>query len=61
MTVHSSILAWRIPMDRGVWRATYSPWGLKESDMTERFSTDIYNSITAKLKVVNIVTVDSVN
>ena len=48
-------------MDRGVWRATYSQWGLKESDMTERFSTDIYNSITAKLKVVNIVTVDSVN
>ena len=61
MTVYSSILAWRIPMDRGVWRATYSQWGLKESDMTERFSTDIYNSITAKLKVVNIVTVDSVN
>ena len=22
MTTHSSILAWRIPMDRGVWRAT---------------------------------------
>ena len=25
MATHSSILAWRIPMDRGVWRAT-SPW-----------------------------------
>ena len=24
------------PMDRGAWWATYSPWGLKESDMTER-------------------------
>ena len=23
------------PMDRGVWWATYSPWGRKESDMTE--------------------------
>ena len=23
------------PMDRGAWRATYSPWGCKESDMTE--------------------------
>ena len=22
MTTHSSILAWRIPMDRGVWKAT---------------------------------------
>ena len=25
MTVHSSILAWTIPMDRGVWQAR--PWG----------------------------------
>ena len=23
------------PMDRGAWWATYSPWGRKESDMTE--------------------------
>ena len=23
------------PMDRGTWKATYSPWGRKESDMTE--------------------------
>ena len=22
MSIHSSILAWRIPMDRGAWRAT---------------------------------------
>ena len=22
MVIHSSILAWRIPMDRGAWRAT---------------------------------------
>ena len=22
MAIHSSILAWRIPMDRGAWRAT---------------------------------------
>ena len=39
MATHSSILAWRIPMDRGAWRATYSPWGHKELDMTERLST----------------------
>ena len=30
---HSSILAWRIPMDRGAW--LYSLWGHKESDTTE--------------------------
>ena len=28
---HASILAWRIP-------GLYSPWGLKESDMTEQLS-----------------------
>ena len=34
---HSSILAWRIPMDRGAWRA--SVHGVtKESDMTEQLS-----------------------
>ena len=33
-----SVLAWRIPMDGGAWWAA-SPWGHKESDMTERPST----------------------
>ena len=32
MATHSSILAWRIPVDRGV-------WGNKELDMTELLST----------------------
>ena len=32
---HSSILAWTIPMDRGAWQATVTPWGRRESDMTE--------------------------
>ena len=31
MATHSSVLAWRIPTDRGAWG--YSPWGHKESDM----------------------------
>ena len=31
MATHSSILAWRIPWSL----ASYSPWGHKESDMTE--------------------------
>ena len=35
MATHSSILAWRIPMDRGAWWAAYSPWGRRESDTTE--------------------------
>ena len=34
MANHSSILAWRIPMDRRAWWATVH-WGHKESDMTE--------------------------
>ena len=37
MVTHSSILACRIPMDGGVCWA--SPWGQKESNMTEQLST----------------------
>ena len=37
MATHSSILSWRIPIDRGAWRG-YSPCGHKESDTTERLS-----------------------
>ena len=33
MAIHSSILAWRIPMDRGAWWATVH--GVAESGMTE--------------------------
>ena len=35
MATRSNILAWRIPMDRGAWRAIVSPWGCKESGTTE--------------------------
>ena len=38
MATHFSILAWRIPMDRGAWQA-YSPCGHKELDMIEWLST----------------------
>ena len=36
MATHSSIPAWRIPMDRGAWGL--SPWGSKDSNTTERLS-----------------------
>ena len=45
MATHSSILAWRIPMDREAWWA--SLWGRKESDTTERLSLAIWFFIVA--------------
>ena len=38
VATHSSILAWRIPMDRGAGRATVHGGG-KASDTTEQLST----------------------
>ena len=38
MATHSSTLAWRIPMDRGGWRATVHGVA-KSRDMTDRLST----------------------
>ena len=37
IATHSSILAWRIPMDRGAWQATIL--GVAESDTTEHIHT----------------------
>ena len=34
MATHSSVLAWRIPMDRGAWQTTVHG-SCKESDMIE--------------------------
>ena len=36
----SSILAWEIPWTEGL--PGYSPWGCKESDMTEQQNTLVY-------------------
>ena len=38
--IHSSVLAWRIPMDRGAWRVTVHE--VAESDTTERLSIAQY-------------------
>ena len=37
MATHSSILTWRIPMDRGAWRAAVH--GVTKSDRTKQLST----------------------
>ena len=42
MATHSSIIAWKSHRQRSP--AGYSPWGRKESDMTERLSTSIRTS-----------------
>ena len=55
MATHSSILAWRIPMDRGTWQATVH--GVcKESDRTEQlslftFQSNIFNLQKRKLRL----------
>ena len=41
MATHSSILAWKIPMDRRAWWATVHG-AHKESDMTEQLSTKVW-------------------
>ena len=64
MVTHSSILAWRTPMDRRS-LAGYSPWGHNESGMTEQLnktqsvalplSASHYDSFIDKNKMMNIV------
>ena len=48
MATHSNILPWRIPVDRGAWKATIH--GIAESDTTERLSTN--TSTTAYQRAV---------
>ena len=58
MNTHSSILAWRIPTDRGAWRAQVHGDSLKESDTTERLSTAQHSWFTTShsFQIYNIET-----
>ena len=38
VATHSSILAWRTPMDRGAWRATFH-WVIKSLTLLKQLST----------------------
>ena len=54
MATHSSILVWRITIDRGAWWATVH--GIVESYTTERLSTHIFiNIIIRAFYVLDII------
>ena len=42
MATHSSMLAWRIPLDRGAWRAIVHE--VTESDMTQQLTQHSTNA-----------------
>ena len=54
MVTHSSILAWRIPMDRGTWWATVRGVA-KESDTNERLThTHTHTHTHTRLKRLSV-------
>ena len=51
MTTQSSILAWRFH-GQGI-LVGYSPWGCKESDMTERLSLSLYKHVSKSVRSIH--------
>ena len=49
MAIHSCVLTWRIPMDRGTWRATGHNWATKQSP-AQRLMGRIRNKICNNAK-----------
>ena len=57
MAPHSSVFAWRIPMDGGAWWAAVhavAKWGCNESDTTERLSTSTWEVMVNYFVDINI-------
>ena len=57
MATHSSILAWRIPMDRGAWQVTVH--GVTELDMTELLTRSLSGNYYPSLYFVVILVTES--
>ena len=51
MATHSRIRAWKIPWTGQRSLAGYSPWGHKESDMTEQLSMHALLKLNQLLKI----------
>ena len=53
MATHSSILAWRIPMDRGAWRATVQFSSVQSLSHVQLFATPWTAACQASLSITN--------
>ena len=57
ITTHSSILAWRIPMDRGIWQSMGSQSQTRLSDLSTQNLRAIFEeliSLSAKIHILEI-------
>ena len=61
MATHSSILVWRISMDRGAWQATYSTWGCKKSVTTEQPSSAEHSTLYIKISEKSYLSVKQIS